>query len=220
MNHRSDRDSVKQLKQNHVILGDFLVVIAELHECESYMSSQCPADPRSLIHLDRWRWQTRRRESPGPSSAERGLSHRGSEWTDAQNTNTGWRKALVENVSQNKPNMSNTRSMLECLSLYWCKTSVFKMFRMPLLEFFSKASPKPFLWSSTINNCMNYYIRNVDIFDIWFSLTYCKLASPFLFQPMRYKATSEAPWSQLALKLLCVASVSRRFCGAGTTSTE
>lgn len=54
----------------------------------------------------------------------------------------------------------------------------------------------------------------------WFLLTYWKLFSPFLLQPMRYRATSGAPWSQVALKLVWVTSENCKFLGAGTTSTE
>lgn len=53
-----------------------------------------------------------------------------------------------------------------------------------------------------------------------YELTYWKLPSPLLVQPMRYRATSGAPCSQVATKLVWVISENWRFLGAGTTSAD
>lgn len=42
----------------------------------SYVFSRCPSDPRSLIHLDKWRWRSRRKACPAPGPPGRLWSRR------------------------------------------------------------------------------------------------------------------------------------------------
>lgn len=85
---RSDGDSVKQLKQNSVNSNDSGLLATELLGCVSYMSSHCPAGPRSLTRLGILQWQTHHRACLPPSSQGHELFRHCSEWPVNDSTNT------------------------------------------------------------------------------------------------------------------------------------
>lgn len=162
------------------------------------MSSQCPAGPRSLIHQDRLLWQRHRRVYLAPSSPGRGLTHRCSEWPDEENKHS-MKEDAYRKFSQNKRNLQHQIHI--------------GIFITELVHFC-------FLDVLTVSSGGFFQSKATLLFYSCFPLTYWKLESPFLVQPMRYRATSGAPCSQVALKLVWVTSENRRFFGAGTTSTE
>lgn len=181
------------------------------------MFSRCPAGPRSPIHPGRLQWQTHHKVCLALSFPGRGLSRHCSEWPDGKNTNTACGKVLDSNVSQYKPSTSNTTSILKLLVLDCGKSLLFRCSGFPYLRSFPKHHQRALCGAREIPA---WFIRYVNISNSCFSLTYWKLDSPFLVQPMRYRATSGAPCSQVALKLVWVTSENLRFFGAGTTSAE
>ena len=154
----------------------------------SYLFSQSPSGPRSLIRLGRWRWPSRHKACLAPGSPGRGSSRRCWEWTDEENINRVRGKVLGYNFIQSKQNI-----------IRLVEQSVF--FSMGLI----------------VKLCVIYW-QCKHLGHSCFSLTYWNSGTPFFVQPMRYRATSGAPWSQVALKVVMVASDNRRFFGAGTTS--
>lgn len=164
--------------------------------CFSYMFSLCPAGPRSLTRPGRLRWQTHRRACQSPSSPGRSWSRHCPGWPDEENTYT--ERGRVKTVAATKCRKNIPASGSKCLH-----------FPCSLCLHWPLRSTK----AVTVETINEYLHKR-------FLLTYWKLFSPILLQPTRYRATSGAPCSQVALKLVWVTSENCKFFGAGTTSTE
>lgn len=123
------------------------------------MSSQCPADPRSLIRRDRLRSQTHRKACQLPSSPERGLSRHCSEWTERKHKRKAQTKHVGRNLTLNFAHFDTNKHHkihIRAVMIELVQKSVFSMFSLPPLELFTRAEPKCSLRDSSRNTFMNY----------------------------------------------------------------
>lgn len=140
------------------------------------------------------------------------MSRHCSEWPDEESKTLRVESHLAKNHNFHKQKQGldqSDNSWINAITVCFCH-----VLAATAGELFRVAGPEVFL-----SNRLQVDVHEISEI-IRFELTYWKVPSSFLVQPMRYRATSGAPCSQVATKLVWVTSENRRFLGAGTTSAD